>query len=174
MSLQIPLSTESVRGVVTPFISPSSTCSSISQNFPEYQRVIISGDYCAGVCIFRMDNQPPFSTFCHNLSKVKALLTVDYYLTFMFCQSLWTCRSQLRIMSKQRKVCWKLYLFERNTQNWHITGSHGLLHSSYVSQQMKGGQKKMKPFQVHLHLLTVYNKMWNGDHVLFLGLFMAL
>lgn len=85
MSLQIPLSTETVRGVVTPLISPSSTCSSISQNFPEYQRVIISGDYCAGVCIIRMDNQPPFSTFCHNLLKVKALLTADHVLTIMFC-----------------------------------------------------------------------------------------
>lgn len=85
MSLQIPLSTESVRGVVTPLISPSSTCSSISQNLPEYQRVIISGDYCAGVCIIRMDNQPPFSTFCHNLLKVhiKALLTADHVLTIM-------------------------------------------------------------------------------------------
>ncbi|XP_067256283.1 AMP deaminase 3 isoform X3 [Chanodichthys erythropterus] len=51
MSLQIPLSTETVRGVVTPLISPSSTCSSISQNFPEYQRVIISGDYCAGITV---------------------------------------------------------------------------------------------------------------------------
>uniref|UniRef100_A0A8C2JE94 AMP deaminase n=1 Tax=Cyprinus carpio TaxID=7962 RepID=A0A8C2JE94_CYPCA len=51
MSLQIPLSTDSVWGVVTPLISPSSTCSSISQNFPEYQRVIISGDYCAGITV---------------------------------------------------------------------------------------------------------------------------
>uniref|UniRef100_A0A8C1VL84 Adenosine monophosphate deaminase 3a n=1 Tax=Cyprinus carpio TaxID=7962 RepID=A0A8C1VL84_CYPCA len=51
MSLQIPLSTDSVRGVVTPLISPSSTCSSISQNFPEYQRVTISGDYCAGITV---------------------------------------------------------------------------------------------------------------------------
>uniref|UniRef100_A0A673FPS9 AMP deaminase n=1 Tax=Sinocyclocheilus rhinocerous TaxID=307959 RepID=A0A673FPS9_9TELE len=51
MSLQIPLSTDSVRGVVTPLISPSSTSSSTSQNFPEYQRVTISGDYCAGITV---------------------------------------------------------------------------------------------------------------------------
>ncbi|TRY95817.1 hypothetical protein DNTS_021269 [Danionella cerebrum] len=51
MSLQIPLRTENVRGVVTPHLSPSSTTSSISPNFPEYQRVTISGDYCAGITV---------------------------------------------------------------------------------------------------------------------------
>lgn len=44
--MQIPVTTD-----WTPFISPSSTCSSMLDSCPDYQRVTISGDYCAGVCI---------------------------------------------------------------------------------------------------------------------------
>ncbi|XP_010879492.1 AMP deaminase 3 isoform X1 [Esox lucius] len=49
--LQIPVTTEWVRSVVTPFLSPSSTCSSLPESCPEYQRVTISGDYCAGITV---------------------------------------------------------------------------------------------------------------------------
>ncbi|KAF7667250.1 hypothetical protein LDENG_00071190 [Lucifuga dentata] len=35
----------------TPFMSPSSTSSSIPENCPDYQRVTISGDYCAGITV---------------------------------------------------------------------------------------------------------------------------
>ncbi|XP_071013879.1 AMP deaminase 3 isoform X2 [Oncorhynchus clarkii lewisi] len=49
--LQIPVTAEWARSVVTPFLSPSSTCSSLPENCPEYQRVTISGDYCAGITV---------------------------------------------------------------------------------------------------------------------------
>lgn len=49
MSLQIPVTVDGPRTTATPVLSPSSTCPSIPDNFPEYQRVTISGDYCAGV-----------------------------------------------------------------------------------------------------------------------------
>uniref|UniRef100_A0A8B9I0M5 AMP deaminase n=1 Tax=Astyanax mexicanus TaxID=7994 RepID=A0A8B9I0M5_ASTMX len=32
-------------------MSPASTCPSVPDNFPEYQRVTISGDYCAGITV---------------------------------------------------------------------------------------------------------------------------
>lgn len=48
MSLQIPVNADWTRSV-TPFLSPSSTCSSLPESCPDYQRVTISGDYCAGV-----------------------------------------------------------------------------------------------------------------------------
>ncbi|XP_013982168.2 AMP deaminase 3 [Salmo salar] len=49
--LQIPVTAEWARSVVTPFLSPSSTCSSLPETCPEYQRVTISGDYCAGITV---------------------------------------------------------------------------------------------------------------------------
>uniref|UniRef100_A0A4W5P1K6 AMP deaminase n=1 Tax=Hucho hucho TaxID=62062 RepID=A0A4W5P1K6_9TELE len=49
--LQIPVTAEWALSVVTPFLSPSSTCSSLPENCPEYQRVTISGDYCAGITV---------------------------------------------------------------------------------------------------------------------------
>nr|XP_046202041.1 AMP deaminase 3-like isoform X3 [Oncorhynchus gorbuscha] len=49
--MQIPVTAEWARSVVTPFLSPSSTCSSLPENCPEYQRVTISGDYCAGITV---------------------------------------------------------------------------------------------------------------------------
>uniref|UniRef100_A0A673CFI0 AMP deaminase n=2 Tax=Sphaeramia orbicularis TaxID=375764 RepID=A0A673CFI0_9TELE len=52
MSLQIPVATELNCSVaVTPFLSPSSTCSSLPEHCPDYQRVTISGDYCAGITV---------------------------------------------------------------------------------------------------------------------------
>ncbi|XP_016886180.1 AMP deaminase 3 isoform X2 [Cynoglossus semilaevis] len=35
----------------TPFPSPSSTSSSMQETYPDYQRVTISGDYCAGITL---------------------------------------------------------------------------------------------------------------------------
>lgn len=50
MLLQMPVNADCSRPVaVTPYLSPSSTCSSVPENCPDYQRVTISGDYCAGV-----------------------------------------------------------------------------------------------------------------------------
>ncbi|XP_054465521.1 AMP deaminase 3 [Anoplopoma fimbria] len=52
MCLQIPVNTDSTRSVaVTPYLSPSSTCSSVPETCPDYQRVTISGDYCAGITV---------------------------------------------------------------------------------------------------------------------------
>ncbi|XP_065117582.1 AMP deaminase 3 isoform X1 [Paramisgurnus dabryanus] len=48
MSLQIPMSTDSV---VTPIVPPGSICPLMPQKFPDFQRVIISGDYCAGITV---------------------------------------------------------------------------------------------------------------------------
>uniref|UniRef100_A0A8D3BV27 AMP deaminase n=1 Tax=Scophthalmus maximus TaxID=52904 RepID=A0A8D3BV27_SCOMX len=52
MGLQIPVNTDWPRQVAaTPFHSPSSTCSSVPENCPDFQRVTISGDYCAGITV---------------------------------------------------------------------------------------------------------------------------
>uniref|UniRef100_A0A3Q3WVG8 AMP deaminase n=1 Tax=Mola mola TaxID=94237 RepID=A0A3Q3WVG8_MOLML len=50
MSLQSPVNTDWKRSV-SPFLSPSSTCSSVVESSPDYQRVTISGDYCAGITV---------------------------------------------------------------------------------------------------------------------------
>ncbi|KAM4593192.1 AMP deaminase 3 isoform 1-T1 [Odontesthes bonariensis] len=51
-SLQIPVITDGAwSGTVTPFLSPSSTSSSVIENCPDFQRVTISGDYCAGITL---------------------------------------------------------------------------------------------------------------------------
>ncbi|XP_048856016.1 AMP deaminase 3-like isoform X1 [Brienomyrus brachyistius] len=51
MSLQIPVSTDWTFSVVSPLLSPASTCPSLPDNIPEFQRVTISGDYCAGITV---------------------------------------------------------------------------------------------------------------------------
>lgn len=52
LCLQFPVNTDWTRSLaVTPFMSPSSTCSSVPENCPDYQRVTISGDYCAGITV---------------------------------------------------------------------------------------------------------------------------
>uniref|UniRef100_A0A8C1RYJ7 AMP deaminase n=1 Tax=Cyprinus carpio TaxID=7962 RepID=A0A8C1RYJ7_CYPCA len=88
MSLQIPLITESVQGVVTPLISPSSTCSSISQNFPEYQRVTISGDYCAGITVEDYEQAAR--------SLLKALFIREKYSKLAYHRFPWTTAKFLR------------------------------------------------------------------------------
>ncbi|GAA6093961.1 AMP deaminase 3 isoform X4 [Tachysurus ichikawai] len=50
-SMQIPVCVDWARATPTPLVSPSTTCPSIPDNFPEYQRVTISGDYCAGITV---------------------------------------------------------------------------------------------------------------------------
>ncbi|XP_072236714.1 LOW QUALITY PROTEIN: AMP deaminase 3 [Leuresthes tenuis] len=52
LSLQIPVNSDGAwSGTVTPFLSPSSTSSSVIENCPDFQRVTISGDYCAGITV---------------------------------------------------------------------------------------------------------------------------
>uniref|UniRef100_A0A671PQ38 AMP deaminase n=1 Tax=Sinocyclocheilus anshuiensis TaxID=1608454 RepID=A0A671PQ38_9TELE len=94
MSLQIPLSTENVRGMVTPLISPSSTCSSISQNFPEYQRVTISGDYCAGITVEDYEQAAK--------SLLKALFIREKYSKLAYHRFPWTTAKFLRNAANER------------------------------------------------------------------------
>ncbi|XP_013882334.1 AMP deaminase 3 isoform X1 [Austrofundulus limnaeus] len=50
LSLQIPVTTDgSGPGTFTPLMSASSTFSSAPETCPDFQRVTISGDYCAGI-----------------------------------------------------------------------------------------------------------------------------
>ncbi|XP_038153677.1 AMP deaminase 3 isoform X1 [Cyprinodon tularosa] len=52
LSLQIPANTDYPDSrTETPSISTSSTFSSVSESCPDFQRVTISGDYCAGVTV---------------------------------------------------------------------------------------------------------------------------
>lgn len=52
LSLQIPVNADWTRSAAaTPYLSPSSTCSSLPEAIPDYQRVTITGDYCAGVTV---------------------------------------------------------------------------------------------------------------------------
>ncbi|XP_061100488.1 AMP deaminase 3 isoform X2 [Conger conger] len=50
-SMQMPVSNEWALSVISPLLSPVSTCPSMPDSFPEYQRVTISGDYCAGITV---------------------------------------------------------------------------------------------------------------------------
>ncbi|KAI5086625.1 AMP deaminase 3-like isoform X1, partial [Silurus meridionalis] len=50
-SMQIPHVVDCGKATPTPLVSPSSTFTSIPDKFPEYQRVTISGDYCAGITV---------------------------------------------------------------------------------------------------------------------------
>ncbi|XP_066556936.1 AMP deaminase 3 isoform X2 [Amia ocellicauda] len=51
MSLQIPVNPDWAMSVISPILSPASTSASIPDNAPEYQRVTISGDHCAGITV---------------------------------------------------------------------------------------------------------------------------
>lgn len=49
MSLQIPNISEWAMSVISPLLTPSTDGETVPINIPEFQRVTISGDYCAGV-----------------------------------------------------------------------------------------------------------------------------
>lgn len=83
MSLQIPVNTDWTRSIAaTPFLSPSSTCSSVPESCPDYQRVTISGDYCAGVSAINKSLKWCLSWFVNEmLSHLNMLLfTNDFVL----------------------------------------------------------------------------------------------
>lgn len=144
MSLQSSVNTDWTRSVVvTPFLSPSSTCSSLPDNCPDYQRVTISGDYCAGVSTMnRSFNQSESqlkcfpalhivclllpSNYCHVHRMFKDMVyyqnglhktTLKINLFVMPLAHCYPFRSQWRIMNRQPEVCSKLCLFVRNTQS---------------------------------------------------------
>ncbi|XP_072551353.1 AMP deaminase 3b isoform X1 [Salminus brasiliensis] len=51
ISLQIPGASEWAMSVVAPLVTPDSTGPPVQDNGPEFQRVTISGDYCAGITV---------------------------------------------------------------------------------------------------------------------------
>ncbi|XP_028650726.1 AMP deaminase 3-like isoform X1 [Erpetoichthys calabaricus] len=51
MSLQTPINQDWVNSVISPIISPESPTLSLKDSVPEFQRVAISGDYCAGITV---------------------------------------------------------------------------------------------------------------------------
>ncbi|XP_051953827.1 AMP deaminase 3-like [Xyrauchen texanus] len=51
MSLQIPIAQDWAKSVISPLLTPTIETDSIPINIPEFQRVTISGDYCAGITV---------------------------------------------------------------------------------------------------------------------------
>jgi len=47
--LQIPITSDWAMSVISPLLNPSTATGLKPKNIPEFQRVTISGDYCAGV-----------------------------------------------------------------------------------------------------------------------------
>ncbi|XP_028434415.1 AMP deaminase 3 isoform X1 [Perca flavescens] len=96
MSLQIPVNTDGMRSVsVTPYLSPSSTCSSLPENCPDYQRVTISGDYCAGITVEDYE-QAAKSLF-------KALLIREKYSKLAYHRF---CRTTAQFLRSAENVRW--------------------------------------------------------------------
>ncbi|XP_033972723.1 AMP deaminase 3 [Trematomus bernacchii] len=93
MSLQIPDLTRSV--TVTPYMTPSSTCSSVQENSPEYQRVTISGDYCAGITVEDYE-QAAKSLF-------KALLIREKYSKLAYHKF---CRTTAKFLRSTENIKW--------------------------------------------------------------------
>ncbi|XP_071347149.1 AMP deaminase 3b isoform X1 [Trachinotus anak] len=51
VSLQIPISVDWTLSAVSPILSPTTPEPHFPESFPEFQRVTISGDYCAGITV---------------------------------------------------------------------------------------------------------------------------
>ncbi|XP_033967092.1 AMP deaminase 3 isoform X1 [Pseudochaenichthys georgianus] len=97
MSLQIPVNTDLTRSVtVTPYMTPSSTCSSVQENSPEYQRVTISGDYCAGITVEDYE-QAAKSLF-------KALLIREKYSKLAYHKF---CRTTAKFLRSTENIKWR-------------------------------------------------------------------
>uniref|UniRef100_A0A3Q3K6U9 AMP deaminase n=1 Tax=Monopterus albus TaxID=43700 RepID=A0A3Q3K6U9_MONAL len=98
MSMQFPMNTDWTRsGGVTPFMSPSSTCSSVPENCPDYQRVTITGDYCAGVTVDDFE-QAAKSLF-------KALLIREKYSKLAYHRF---CRTTAQFLRNAENVRWNM------------------------------------------------------------------
>lgn len=63
VSLQIPNVSEWAMSVISPLLTPSTDAETVPINIPEFQRVTISGDYCAGVGENNIMNFHEF--YCH-------------------------------------------------------------------------------------------------------------
>uniref|UniRef100_A0A671XF21 AMP deaminase n=1 Tax=Sparus aurata TaxID=8175 RepID=A0A671XF21_SPAAU len=96
MSLQIPVNADLTRSVAaTPFMSPSSTCSSLPETCPDYQRVTISGDYCAGITVEDYE-QAAKSLF-------KALLIREKYSKLAYQRF---CRTTAQFLRSSQNMRW--------------------------------------------------------------------
>ncbi|KAL7878703.1 hypothetical protein AOLI_G00096770 [Acnodon oligacanthus] len=51
VSLQIPGAADWAMSVISPLLTPDTTGPAVPDNVPEFQRVTISGDYCAGITV---------------------------------------------------------------------------------------------------------------------------
>lgn len=58
VSLQIPASIDWGQSGVPPVLTPAISDPSVPDSFPEFQRVTISGDYCAGVRYHQSSDAP--------------------------------------------------------------------------------------------------------------------
>ncbi|XP_068602060.1 AMP deaminase 3 [Brachionichthys hirsutus] len=97
MCLQIPVNADWTRSAgVPPFLSPSSTCSSVPETCPEYQRVTISGDYCAGVTVEDYE-QAAKSLF-------KALLIREKYSKLAYHRF---CRTTAQFLRSSENTRWR-------------------------------------------------------------------
>ncbi|XP_006780231.1 AMP deaminase 3 [Neolamprologus brichardi] len=94
LCLQVPANADWAR-LVTPFMSPSSTSSSVQENCPDYQRVTISGDYCAGITLDDYDQA------AKNL--FKALLLREKYSKLAYHRF---CRTTSKFLQSAQNTTW--------------------------------------------------------------------
>ncbi|XP_061132351.1 AMP deaminase 3 isoform X1 [Syngnathus typhle] len=81
----------------TPYLSPSSSslCSSITEYCPDYQRVTISGDYCAGITVEDYEQA--------SKSLLKALLIREKYSKLAYHRF---CRTTAQFLRRAENVRW--------------------------------------------------------------------
>uniref|UniRef100_A0AAQ4RV25 AMP deaminase n=1 Tax=Gasterosteus aculeatus aculeatus TaxID=481459 RepID=A0AAQ4RV25_GASAC len=97
MLLQMPVNADCSRPVaVTPYLSPSSTCSSVPENCPDYQRVTISGDYCAGITVEDYEHSAK--------SLLKALLIREKYSKLAYHRF---CRTTAQFLRSAENMTWR-------------------------------------------------------------------
>lgn len=96
LSFQISLPPErSVFEGATPYLTPSSTSGSLRENCPDFQRVTISGDYCAGVAVDDYEHSAK--------ALLKALLLREKY-----CENARHrfCRTTAQFLKTAQKMTW--------------------------------------------------------------------
>ncbi|XP_061884635.1 AMP deaminase 3 [Entelurus aequoreus] len=98
MSLQVPINSDwNWPGALSPFQSPScsSLCSSLQEYCPDYQRVTISGDYCAGIPVEDYELAAK--------SLLKALLIREKYSRLAYHRF---CRTTAQFLRRAENLSW--------------------------------------------------------------------
>uniref|UniRef100_A0A8C6T137 AMP deaminase n=1 Tax=Neogobius melanostomus TaxID=47308 RepID=A0A8C6T137_9GOBI len=96
LSFQISLPPEMrALGVVTPFLTPSSTSGSLLENCPDFQRVTISGDYCAGLAVDDYEHSAK--------ALLKALLIREKYCKMAHHRF---CRTTAQVLRTAQNMTW--------------------------------------------------------------------